>query len=628
MMEQKNDTEDLKEIDRLMRYWILTMTTTAGSGHPTSSLSAVELMSTLLFSGIFRFDITDKNSKHNDRLIFSKGHASPLLYALWTAAGQIDPKDLDTYRKFDSILEGHPTTRFPFTEAATGSLGQGLSVGLGMALAAKYLDKTDARTYVLLGDSEMSEGSVWEALEVSAHYDCDNLIGIIDVNRLGQRGETMLGHDVEKYRARCESFGWNAIVVDGHDNTDILHAYRSMIGVNGKPTMIIAKTIKGQGVSFIADEEGWHGKTLDRGECDRAIEELGDIDLNARGTIALPAMRDDNAVDAAEVVRTENNESIAVQPTEYKIGEDVAVRDAYGTGLTTMMAENKKIVVLDAEVSNSTRAETAKEAFPDRFFEMFIAEQNMVGVAIGLARRGYIPYVSSFAAFLTRAHGQIRMAQFSDVQIVFVGSHAGVSIGEDGGSQMGIEDIAIFRALMDSVVVYPSDAVSMEKLTSAVLAHDGLSYIRSTRSGVPVLYDQNEEFTIGGSKVLRESANDVYTIIAAGITVHEALKAHEILAQKKIAVRVIDLYSIKPIDKITVHKALYETGGIVTVEDHYSEGGIGEAVRSICHGHCTKVTTLAVRKTPHSGTPEELLAYEEIDAQAIVVTIQQLITIK
>lgn len=625
-MSEQNQQEQLEKIHKLVRYWILKMTTTAGSGHPTSSLSAVELMNTLLFSDIFRFNVSDKNSKHNDRLIFSKGHASPLFYALWTAAGQIDPADLDTYRRFDSILEGHPTTRFPFTEAATGSLGQGLSVGLGMAMAAKYLDKTDAKTFVLLGDSEMAEGSVWEAMEVAAHYECANLIGIIDVNRLGQRGETMLGHDVENYRARCASFGWNAIVVEGHDTEAILHAYQSMIGVNGKPTMIIAKTLKGKGISFLENEEGRHGKTLSEEELGRATEELGEIDFSVRGTIALPEMRDDVAVDATTTADSDAMSQGDVQDATYNVGDNVAIRDAYGTGLVAIMQKNAKIIVLDAEVSNSTRAESAKEIFPERFFEMFIAEQNMVGVAIGMARRGYTPYVSSFAAFLTRAHGQIRMAQFSDVGIVFAGSHAGVSIGPDGGSQMGVEDIAIFRALMDSIVLYPSDAVSMQKLTATAGQHKKLSYIRSTRAAVPVLYDQSDTFEIGGSKVLRESTQDVYTVIAAGVTLHEALKAHAILAQENIHVRVIDLYSIKPIDKLTVHKALHETGGLLTVEDHYPEGGIGEAVRSACHGHYTKVTTLAVKKTPHSGTPEELLAYEEIDANAIVAKIKSLIT--
>lgn len=623
-MGTENNNEQLKKIQKLLRYWILKMTTTAGSGHPTSSLSAVEVMSTLLFSGTFRFNVADKESKYNDRLIFSKGHASPLFYGLWAAAGAIDPNDLETYRSFDSVLEGHPTPRFALTEAATGSLGQGLSIGLGMAMSAKFLDKSNARTFVLLGDSEMAEGSVWEAMELAAHYQCENLIGIIDVNRLGQRGETMLGHDVEGYRVRCESFGWNTIVIDGHNNDDIVRAYQSMIGVNGKPTMIIAKTLKGKGVSFLENEEGWHGKTLSQDEYGRAVEDLGEIDFNVRGTIAQPETYNSVAAESTEGQQSEPEEEAQ---ESFALGENIAIRDAYGTGLAKAMAQNEKIVVLDAEVSNSTRAEAAKNAFPERFFEMFIAEQNMVGVAIGMARRGYTPYVSSFAAFLTRAHGQIRMAQFSDVGIVFVGSHAGVSIGPDGGSQMGLEDIAIFRALKESVVLYPSDATAMERLVEHAQHSKVLSYIRSTRAAVPVLYGRDEEFAIGGSKVLRTSDKDIFTIIAAGITLHEALKAHAILAQESIPVRVIDLYSIKPLDKLTVHQALHETGGLLTVEDHYSEGGIGEAVRTACYGHYGKIATLAVTKTPHSGTPEELLAYEEIDADAIVAKIKKLITL-
>lgn len=620
----QNKTKNLEKINKLIRYWILEMTTRAGSGHPTSSLSAVELMTTLMFSGIFKFNIQDKESPFNDRLIFSKGHASPLFYSLWAAADGISAEELETYRQFGSRLEGHPTMKFPFTEVATGSLGQGLSVGLGMALVANKLDKTDSRAYVLLGDSEMAEGQVWEAMEVASYYKLTNLVAIVDVNRLGQRGETMLGYDIETYKKRAESFGWNAIMVDGHNIEEILTAFQSVDDEVDRPTMIVAKTIKGKGVFFIENENGWHGKALSEEEFKKAKEELGEVDFDIRGEIYLPEV--DLSVQT-RLIASVQDKNFSENFPEYKIGDLVATREAYGFGLVKMMAKDEKIVVLDAETSNSTHADEAKKYFLERFFEMFIAEQNMASVASGLAARGFKPFVSSFAAFLTRAHGQIRMANLSDQNLVFVGSHVGVSIGEDGGSQMGLEDIAIFRSILNSVVLYPSDAVSAEKIIELANENDKLTYVRMTRAKTPVLYNSEEEFKIGGSKVLRESDEDKLTIVAAGITLHEALKAYDILKEKGILVRIIDLYSIKPIDTSALLKVIRETKKIITVEDHYQEGGIGEAVRSALGFEAGKVESMFVHEMPQSGTPEELLNYEKIDSGAIVERVEDFLTL-
>ena len=482
MDKQQGLITELAKIARLMRYWILTATTRAGSGHPTSSLSGVELMAGLLFGGVFRSIPDQPDSPNNDRLIFSKGHASPLLYSLWLAAGQLSEEEMMTYRQFGSRLEGHPSLRFPYVEAMTGSLGQGLSIGLGMALNAR-IDQLSYRTYVLLGDSEMAEGSQWEALQLASYYRLDNLIGILDVNRLGQRGETMLGHDLEAYRLRIEAFGWQTVLVDGHDLEAVVAAYQQVVEVKGQPAMIIARTLKGKGVSFLEDKNGYHGKTLQEDELRKALQELGEVDREVRGRIALP--------DDRQPVRRSPGEAKGV---EYTIKEKIPTRNAYGKALQRIYPAFPDIVCLDGEVSNSTMAEYFKEEYPDRFFEMFIAEQNMVGTALGLARRGKIPFVSTFAAFMSRAYDQIRMCQYSDANIKFVGSHAGVSIGEDGPSQMGLEDIAFFRAVSDCLILYPCDAVSTEKLVAEAAAHTGMIYIRTTRQGTPVLYGPDEQF--------------------------------------------------------------------------------------------------------------------------------------
>ena len=604
--------EKLEKLARLTRYYILTATTHAGSGHPTSSLSATELMCGLLFGGIFRYDTEQPEHPNNDRLIFSKGHASPLYYAMWAAAGKLSEDDLMTYRKFGSPLEGHPTMSFRYVDAATGSLGQGLSIGVGLALNAKYLDKLTYRTYVLLGDSEMAEGSQWEAMEIAAYYKLNNLVGIIDVNRLGQRGETMYGHDLSAYEKRISAFGWETILIDGHLYPAVLDAYQRALNATDRPVMIIAKTIKGKGVSFIEDKNGWHGVALSKQDCERALKELGTVDKSIRGRILEP-----EAMNPEEVVPR------APEPIYYPSGESVATRKAYGNALKRLYPQFPKIVGIDGEVSNSTMTEIFKESYPNRFFEMYIAEQNMAGVALGLQCRGKIPFASSFAAFLTRAFDQIRMSQYSDANIKFIGSHAGTSIGEDGSSQMGLEDIAMFRTIHNGVVLYPSDAVSTEKIVEQAALYKGIVYIRTTRMKTPILYDTDEQFTIGGSKVLKKSAEDVATVIGAGATLHEALKAYDALKKEGILIRVIDLYSIKPIDEKTLQQAAKETSCIITVEDHYPEGGIGEAVRSGLGTVLVPLFSLAVRKKPKSGKPQELLDFEEISKDTIIKKVKK-----
>ncbi|MBI5457310.1 transketolase [Candidatus Kaiserbacteria bacterium] len=595
----------LERLAALIRHHILTSSTAAGSGHPTSSLSATDLMTALFFGGFFRFDVKHPQYHNNDRLIFSKGHASPLFYALWAVAGGIPKKELNTLRKFGSRLEGHPTMEFPFTEVPTGSLGQGLSVGVGMSLVAKR-DRLPFKTYVLLGDSEMAEGSVWEAMQSAAYYELDNLVGIIDVNRLGQSRETMHGHDVQAYARKCKAFGWEIVVVDGHSLGEIKAAFQKALRVKGKPTMIIAKTFKGAGISFLENKPDWHGKALKKEELEKALLELGRIERGETAQLKKPSTRKQKQ----QPVR-------ASGPVSYKKEDKVATRKAYGNALVRIRAKYPHMAVLDAEVSNSTYADGFKSTYPKDFFEMFIAEQNMAGVALGMWRRGKIPFISTFSAFLSRAYDQIRMAQYAGAHMICAGSHAGVSIGEDGASQMGLEDIAMFRSVLGSSVLYPSDAVSCDKLTEAAAGHKGVIYIRTTRQATPILYDNDEKFPIGGSKVLRRSAKDAATIVAAGITLHEALAAHAILKKEGINVRVVDLYSVKPLDVKTLRKAAKETGTIITVEDHHIEGGLGEAVARALAQSAGKVLCLAVEKMPHSGKPEELLAYEGISASAI-----------
>ncbi|MFA4872882.1 MAG: transketolase [Patescibacteria group bacterium] len=647
--------ETLENLAQLVRYFILRATTAAGSGHPSSSLSATDLMTVLFFGGILRFDLDHPEYPLNDRVIFSKGHAAPLLYALYAAAGAVNEDELLSLRKFNSPLEGHPMPTFRYTEVATGSLGQGLSVGAGMALALKRFthpvpqwrdtppqegtsgnsplergtERSEegcvSRVYVLLGDSEMAEGSVWEAIMWAGHEKLDNLVGIIDVNRLGQSGETMAGHDVDAYARRVAAFGWETIIVDGHNTDEILSAYRKAKGTQDKPTMIIAKTLKGKGVSCMENKEGWHGKALSVEEYEKALGELREIDTRLRGTVAMPdvsyQVSGSRYQGASDQV---HNTKYVIPNTEYKKGDLIATRKAYGEALEKLAREDPRVVAVDAEVKNSTFAELVKKGTPQQFVEMFIAEQNMVGVAVGLAKRGMIPFCSTFAAFFTRAFDQIRMASYSKANVKFVGSHAGVSIGEDGPSQMGLEDIAMFRAVQDAVVLYPSDAPATERLVHEAVRYNGIVYLRTTRGATPVIYGPEEQFPIGGSKTLRSSARDVCTIVAAGITLFEALAAADTLAQEGIELRIIDCYSLKPIDRAALVRAAQETGKIITVEDHVPEGGLGEAVAEAIAGTGAAFKSLAVRKTPKSGTPAELLGFEEIDRGAILQAVRSL----
>ena len=608
--------DELKKIAKIIRYYIIASTTKAGSGHPTSSLSAVELMATLVFGGFFKYEIDNPDFAGNDRLIFSKGHASPLLYALWAMAGAIPLESLMTLRNFDSNLEGHPTARFKYAEAATGSLGQGLSIGFGMALNSRYLDKIHYNTFVLLGDSEMSEGSQWEAMQLASFYKLDNLIGIIDVNRLGQTGQTIYGRDLESYEKKISSFGWETAVIDGHEIKDIIHAYRRIGQVKEKPLMIIAGTVKGKGVSFVEDKNGWHGKSLSETEFKQALEELGVIDSNVSSIIQKPE----------KTTSSKKTAPLKIGLTG-KIGlpeDKVSTRKAYGIALVNIFEKFPQMVVLDSEVSNSTYAEIFKKAFPQSFFEMFVAEQNMAGAALGLSLRGKIPFISTFAAFFTRAFDQIRMSQYSGSNIKFCGSHAGVSIGPDGASQMGLEDMAMFRTLLNCVVFYPSDGISTMALVEKAAACHGNVYIRTTRMDTPILYKDNDSFDIGGSKTLKESKQDTVTVCAAGITVHEAIGAYEELRNENIYIKILDMYSIKPIDKNTIVNASKKSMAIITVEDHFAEGGLGEAVAAIGQNNCP-VHIMAVKKMPKSGSAGQLLDYEDISKDAIVKKVKSII---
>lgn len=603
------DIPQLQSLAKLIRAWLIRMTTAAGSGHLSSSLSAVELMTGLMFSGVFRADLKRPDAPNNDRLIFSKGHAAPLLYAVYAAAGQIRPKELLTLRTFKSRLEGHPMPRFAYTDVPTGSLGQGLSVALGEALAAT-MDKSPSRVYCLLGDSEMAEGSVWEAIQLAGFLKTGNLVGILDLNGLGQSGPTMLARDAKTMANRVGAFGWTTMIVDGHDLAKVVRAYEQVMKVETKPVMIIAKTVKGQGVPMIEGREGWHGRALTKTQAAQALKDLGRVDEKLRGTIPLPLKQT-----PAKAKRGR------APDLRYKLGGNVSPRLALGRGLVRLAPAVPGLVVLDGEVKNSTFTELFAKKFPRRFIEGYIAEQNLVGLATGLARRAKRPVTATFAAFFTRAFDQLRLAAYAGLSQVFIGTHAGVHVGQDGPSQMGLQDIALFRTLENSVVFYPADAVAAERLLEKAMKHSGLVYIRATRGDLPVLYKPTARFIVGGSMVVRKSGHDAATIVAAGVTLHEALKAADLLAKKKIAVRVIDLYSVKPIDAATLKQAVRDTGRLIVVEDHYPQGGLAEAVRSALGPKAGAVMSLAVRKTPRSGRPEELLAYEGIDAAAIVAAV-------
>ena len=617
--------KDLKEIARLIRYYILTSSAKAGSGHPSSCLSATDLLTTLFHGNFFRANLAEPSYPNNDRLIFSKGHAAPLLYSLYLTLNQVSEEELETLRKFKSNFEGHPTYKFKYTEAATGSLGQGLGVGLGFALNAKYA-KLDYRSFVLLGDSEITEGSIWEALEIASYYQLDNLIAIVDVNGLGQRGKTTQADNLENYQRKSEAFGWQTLLVDGHNFEEITAAYQELLTTkNQKPKIIWAKTKKGKGVSFLEDAENWHGKVLKSAELEEALKELGSVD---KSLVKQLFLREPTSVPSAADIDSNNSferEKEQEKEVKHRIGEKISTREAYGQALVALGAKEKDLFVLDAETSNSTFAITFKNVFPERFFEMFIAEQNMVSVALGLAKSGKKPFVSTFSAFLTRAYDQIRMAAYSKAGITFTGSHCGVSIGQDGSSQMGLEDLALFRSILDSVVLYPADGNATRALVELAYENPNISYIRTTRSNTPVIYEKEENFEIGGSKTLKTSLEDSITLVSAGITLFEALEAHKKLAQDGIFARVIDLYSIKPLDQAVLIKAAQETKAIIVIEDHYQEGGIFEAVCSELASLNSRVYSLSVKKEPMSGKPEELLEYEEIDSKAIIKKVKSLL---
>ncbi|WP_432091634.1 transketolase [Streptomyces sp. NRRL F-5630] len=604
----------LAELGQQLRVDSVRATDAAGSGHATSSMSAADLVA-VLFARHLRYDFDAPDLATNDRFVLSKGHASPVLYAAFKAAGAVSDAELLTFRKEDSRLDGHPTPRIPWVDVATGSLGQGLPVGVGLALTARDLDRTDSRVWVLCGDSEIAEGSVWEAAEAAGAAHLDHLTAIIDVNRLGQRGPTRHGHDLDSYARRFSAFGWHTIEIDGHDVHQIDAAYREAESTRGEPTVILARTIKGQGVRASADHEGLHGKPLKDPE--GAIAELGGV-RDIRVSVQKPkdSAGQRNPAPAAPTL-----------PRWDKGGDEVATRDAFGKALTALGTARRDVVVLDGEVGDSTRAEFFAKEHPERYFEMYIAEQQMVGAAVGMAARGWRPFAASFAAFLTRAHDFIRMAAVSQVSLALCGSHSGVAIGEDGPSQMGVEDLAMMRSVHGSTVLYPADANAAAHLTAAMADIEGISYLRTTRGASPVLYGPDEEFPVGGSKTLRSGSEDQLTVVAAGQTLHEALAAADRLAAEGIAVRVIDLYSVKPVDRETLWKAAEETGCLLTVEDHHPEGGIGDAVASAFDDGrpAPRLVRLAVRNMPGSATPAQSLAAAGVDADAITASVRMLV---
>jgi transketolase len=592
-------------------------TSEAGSGHPTSCASAADIVSVLFFA-VMRYDPADPKNPANDIFILSKGHAAPLLYAAWAEAGFVKRQDLLTLRKIDSSFEGHPTPRLPFVDVATGSLGQGLSVGVGMALNAKYLDRSDQRIYVLMGDGESAEGAVWEAAEISSYYKLHNLCATIDVNRLGQSQETMLEHDMAAYQARWNAFGWQALVVDGHNIPQLLDAYEKAAHTADRPTVVLARTLKGKGIPFAEDRLGWHGKALKKGEeletALRALE-AGRNGSALQWTPRKPAARPAAAGAPAPV-------SAGKPP--YAPGQMVATREAFGAALAALGDSSPRIVALDGDVKNSTFSEEFQKKFPDRFFQDFIAEQNMAGASMGFASRGRIPFAATFACFFTRAFDFIRMAAISHSNIKLVGTHAGLSIGEDGPSQMGLEDLAMICAEPNFTVLYPTDGVSTWRAIESAAACDGPVYVRTGRPKTPVIYSPEEKFEVGKCKVLRQSSNDRAAIVAAGVTLFEALKAYDRLSKEGIAVRVIDLYSVQPIDRETLRESARAAGGlVVTVEDHYAHGGLGDAVLAALAGEPVRLHKLAVREIPRSGKPEELIERFGISAGAIVEAVKK-----
>jgi len=593
-----------------MRIHSLRMTTEAGSGHPTSSLSAAEIVSALYFS-VMHYDPANMDSFENDEFVLSKGHGSPILYAALAEAGVVPKEELTHLREFDSMLEGHPVPRIAGVRAATGSLGQGLSVGIGMATAMK-LDQINRRVYVLLGDGEMAEGNVWEAMNLAPHLKLDNLVAIIDMNRLGQSDPTLYQWDSSAYAEKARAFGWETYEIDGHNISEILSTFEQAEKA-GKPVMIVARTVKGKGVPFLENKEGMHGKAVGEDQIDEAIQAVE----KARG----------EAVDyTPENFISANGGGRHTQPeyqikTDYTRGQKEATRTGFGQALDKLGDQDDHIVALDGDVKGSSRTKFFFGDHPDRSIECYIDEQNMIAIATGLATRGKRPVAASFAAFLTRAFDQVRMAGYSDAKITISGSHTGVSIGQDGPSQMGLEDLAMMRSVHGSAVVCPSDAVSAEKLTAEAVAYDGISYVRTGRPKTEILYDNDAKFHIGGSAVLKSSQNDVATVVATGVPVAEALHAAEDLERDGINVRVIDCYSLKPVDRDTLIDAARDTKMVFTVEDHYRAGGLGETVAGVVAGYAP-VEIRCVTKRPHSGSPDKLMAEQGIDRAGIAAMVR------
>jgi transketolase len=606
--EETLNREQLHELAQQLRVDSVRAAAAANSGHPTSSMSAADLMAVLL-TRYLRYDFSAPENEANDHLVFSKGHASPLLYGMYKMAGAIDDEELLTFREFGSRLQGHPTPEIPWVDVATGSLGQGLPISVGIALAGKRLEHADYRVWVLCGDSELAEGSMWEAFEHAGHAGLDNMISIVDVNRLGQRGPTMHEWDTSSWAARAAACGWDVQEIDGHDLEAIDAAYERALAADA-PAAIFARTKKGSGVAAVEDQPNQHGKPL--ADPEAAVEELGGIRSHRVDVQAPPQAQ------PYEIARA------PVERPAYEVGEKVATRGAYGDALAWLGSVDERVVALDGEVGNSTYAERFAAAHPDRFFEMYIAEQQMVAAGVGLQTRGWKPFASSFGAFLSRAYDFVRMAAISDADLKLCGSHVGVSIGPDGPSQMALEDIASLRAVCGSVVLYPSDANQAVQLLDAMCEHRGISYMRTTRGATPVLYGAGESFEIGGSRTVRTGDEDQVTLIGAGITLHECLAAAEELAGKGIAARVIDLYSVKPVDADAILTAAKETKALITVEDHWIEGGIGETVAGVLAeaGAATPLTRLAVTERPGSGPPEALLSAAGIDADAIVAAVE------
>ena len=611
-MTHKPDLETLQLLARRIRHLSILSTTEAGSGHPTSSLSMADLLAALFFTQL-RYDFDDPKRLDNDRFILSKGHAAPALYAAWAVAGVVSDRDVMTLRKQDSDFEGHPTPRLPWVDVATGSLGQGLANGVGMAIYLKQVVHSDARVWVLLGDGEMAEGSNWEAIPLAAQHRLDKLVAIVDVNGLEQSVPTRVGWDLQQLAAPFKAFGWEVIEIDGHDMQACVQALAQATHTLGKPVAILARTQKGAGVSFLADQPGWHGKALSKEQAEKALAELGPVDGQVKGTVARPTGI------KRRPARLEKGSHAVVGASPYPAGQLVATRKAFGDALHRVGSENPDVLVFDGDVKNSTFTDQFEKANPERFVQCYIAEQAMAGMGAGAGSIGAVPWAATFAAFWTRAFDQIRMAALSQSNLKICGSHAGVSIGEDGASQMGLEDLAMFRSVLDSVVVYPSDAYATAYLVRELSQHHGVAYLRATRAPTPVLYKPEDTFPIGGSKVLRQARADRCLLVAAGITLHESLAAYELLRKEGISVRVMDAYSIKPIDAQGLRTAARAcAGNVLVIEDHAPQGGLGDAVLEVfAESTDVRVRKIAVRQLPHSGKPEELLVTHGLDAEGI-----------